>query len=275
MSRLKSRATRLNTQAPHKILVRILASIAIFAAAFIPLQASAKSPEQPLRVYAAASLTDAFNDISALYTAAGHPAPVFNFAASSVLAKQIDQGAGADLFASADEAWMDYLNERKLVDPKTRTSFLSNKLVLIAPIDHPLTVTIKSNFDLKGALNGGKLAMADPDSVPAGKYGKAALQSLGVWESVSGSVVRGENVRAALRFVEVGEAPAGIVYLTDAMASKKVSIAGEFPQVSYPRISYPIAAVRSGNVKEAKAFEAFLQTDAAIAVFKKRGFIIQ
>lgn len=231
---------------------------------------------RPARVFAAASLTDVLNTLAPMYAATGHPTPVFNYAASSVLARQIEQGAPADLFISADEPWMDYLAERRLIDSATRVSFLSNRLVLIAPHDHPFRVDIRAGFDLAGALQGGRLAMADPDSVPAGRYGRAALQSLGVWSSVAGSVVRGENVRAALRFVETGEAAAGIVYATDAQASgSRVTIVGTFPELSHPHISYPMAVVRGGRDSEARAFAAFLQTSAARAVFQQQGFILQ
>jgi molybdate transport system substrate-binding protein len=230
----------------------------------------------PARVFAAASLTDALNALAPLYEATGHPRPVFVYAASSALARQIDQGASADLFISADEPWMDYLAERRLIDASTRVSFLSNRLVLIAPTDRPFQLPIRQNMNLVGALHGGRLAMADPDSVPAGKYGRAALQSLGVWQSVAGAVARGENVRAALRFVEVGEAAAGIVYLTDAQASNRVTIVGEFPAYSHPRISYPMALVRGGRGQsEARSFAAFLQSSAADAVFQRMGFILQ
>ena len=251
-----------------------LLAVLLLAAPGTTPRAIAQTP--PLRVFAASSVTDAFNQIADLYAAKGHTRPVFNFAASSALAKQIEQGSRADLFISADDAWMDYLAERKLIVTRTRTTFLSNKLVLVSPIDHPLNLKIAPGFDLAGALNGGKLAMADPDSVPAGKYGRAALQSLGVWSSVEGSVARAENVRAALRFVETGNAPAGIVYLTDQMASKsKVALVGEFPAVSYPKISYPIAAVQGGSATEAASFEAFLQTPDAKAVFSRLGFSLQ
>jgi molybdate transport system substrate-binding protein len=247
----------------------------VLFAAMLPIAAQAKAEQKQLNVYAAASLTDAFKEIGALYKAAGHPEPVFVFAASSILAKQIDQGAAADIFASADEDWMNYLAGRRMIEPATRTSMLSNKLVLIAPADAPLKLAIKPRFDLKGALKGGKLSMANPDSVPAGKYGKAALTDLGIWETVSADVVRTENVRAALRFVEVGEAPAGIVYRSDAIASGKVAIAGEFPQNSHPPISYPMAAIKGGHTKEARAFLKFLRGNAAAAVFKRRGFMIK
>jgi molybdate transport system substrate-binding protein len=228
---------------------------------------------RPVRVYAASSLTDAMNEIGTLYAAKGHPRPVLVYAASSVLARQIEQGAPADVFVSADESWMDYLSERKLIDPSTRTSMLSNRLVLIAPNDRPLNVKIGAGMDLLGALKGGKLAMGDPDSVPAGKYGRAALQSLGVWSQVEGSVVRAENVRAALQFVQRGEANAGIVYLTDQMAVKdKVTLVGAFPEISHPRISYPMAAVKGGNASEAAKFQAFVEGPEARAVFIRLGF---
>jgi molybdate transport system substrate-binding protein len=241
----------------------------------LPGNGAHAQPTKPLTVFAASSLTDALNEIAPLYAAAGHPAPVFSYAASAVLARQIEQGARADLFASADEPWADYLAERKLIDPATRVSLLSNTLVLVAPTDKPMKVKIRKGFNLAGALGDGKLAMADPDSVPAGKYGKAALENLNVWSSVAGKVARAENVRAALRFVEVGEAAGGIVYATDALASgPKVKVVGEFPASSYPNISYPFAAVTGGNATEAKAFLAFLRTKPAQDVFKRKGFVI-
>jgi molybdate transport system substrate-binding protein len=249
-----------------------LALATLFAATTL---AYAQTAEQPVRVFAAASLTEVLGELGATYEAAGHAAPVFNFAASSVLARQIDQGANADLFISADEPWMDYLAERGLIEAGTRVSFLSNKLVLIAPRTAPLYLRIAYGFDLHRALNGDKLAMADPDSVPAGRYGRAALQNLGVWASVAGDVVRAENVRAALRFVELGEAGAGVVYLTDARASDRVTVVGEFPAASHPHISYPMAVVRGGRTREAASFEAFLQTPQADAVFSRAGFILQ
>jgi molybdate transport system substrate-binding protein len=231
----------------------------------------------PARIFAASSLTDALDELAPLYAATGHPRPVLVYAASSALARQIDQGANADIFISADEPWMDYLAERRLIDAATRVSFLSNRLVLIAPSDRAFQLRIRHGFDLAGALHGGHLAMADPDSVPAGRYGRAALQSLGVWPSVAGSVARAENVRSALRFVEVGEAAAGIVYLTDARASgNRVVIVDQFPAYTHPRISYPMAVVRGGRAQaEARAFAAFLQSDAADAVFERMGFILQ
>lgn len=244
---------------------------------FLPASlASAQPADPPLRVFAASSLTDALNELGRAYAATGHPAPVFNYASSSVLARQIDQGAQADLYISADEPWMDYLAERRLIEPGARVSFLANRLVLVAPSDRRLNLQIRSGFDLAGALQGGRLAMGDPDNVPAGRYGRAALQSLGVWASVEGAVVRAENVRAALRFVELGEAAAGIVYRTDALISgDRVQIVGEFPAASHARISYPMAVVRGGRSAAARAFQAFLQSPAGDAVFERLGFFVQ
>jgi molybdate transport system substrate-binding protein len=239
-----------------------------------PTPAAAQQP-QPLKVFAASSLTDAMNQLALMWVAQGHAKPQFNFASSAILARQIEQGAGADFFLSADEPWMDYVGERKLIDPATRKSMLSNQLVLVAPKDSTMNIKIGVGMDLLGALKGGKLAMGHPDSVPAGKYGKAALQNLGVWSQVEGSVVRADNVRAALVFVERGEAAAGVVYLTDQMASKGVKLVGVFPEISHPKISYPMAVMKGGKAAEAAQFEAFLQTAEAKAVFAKLGFILQ
>lgn len=248
-----------------------LAAIALTFVGGAPALAQAR----PLKIFAASSLTDAMNELGAMYASKGNPKPVFNYASSSVLARQIEQGAPADFFLSADEPWMDYVAERKLIVAASRKSMLSNRLVLVAPKDSSMSVELKAGVDLLGALKGGKLAMGDPDSVPAGKYGKAALQSLGVWSLVEGSVVRAENVRAALLFVERGEAAAGVVYLTDAMASKGVKTVATFPAISHPKISYPMAAVKGGAEAEAAKFEAFLETGEAKAVFARFGFILQ
>jgi molybdate transport system substrate-binding protein len=254
-------------------ILRLGLALAIFT--FGAASASAQPEKKPLLVYAASSLTDALNQIADAYAAAGHAKPTLSYAASSTLARQIEQGAKADLFISADEPWMDYLAGKKLIDPATRVSILSNKLVLIAPAGKALPVKIGPGFNLKGALAGGKIAMADPESVPAGKYGRAALQALGVWTSVEGDVARAENVRAALRFVETGDAAAGIVYLTDAKAAgDKVVVVGEFPQSSFPKISYPLAVVSGGQAREAKAFAAYLRGAKARAIFQAQGFAL-
>jgi molybdate transport system substrate-binding protein len=252
------------------------AVLCLFAAvAFAGVAPALAKDVKPVTIYAASSLTDALNQVATAYAAAGHAKPVFSYASSAQLARQIEQGARADMFISADEAWMDYLAERKLIVTASRASILSNKLVLVAPAASSMTLKIGSGFDLAGALKGGKLSMADPDSVPAGKYGKAALLSLGVWGAVEPSVAQAENVRAALRFVETGDAPAGIVYLTDALASgPKVKIVGEFLQASYPKISYPIALLK-GARGGAKAFADYLRSPTAIAIFRRQGFVIR
>jgi len=237
-----------------------------------PAQATA-TPEAATRVFAAASLTDVLKTVGDSYAASGRPAPVFNFAASSELARQIEQGAEADVFISADEAWMDYLNERKLIDPATRATLLTNTLVLIAPADKPITVEIKDGMNLKAALKGGKLAIGNPDSVPAGKYAKEALEHFKAWAGVEADTARAENVRAALRFVEAGEAAAGIVYATDAKASgDKVVVVGQFPADSHTPITYPAAAIAGKGEGPAKGFLAYLSSPPAKAHFEESGF---
>lgn len=235
--------------------------------------AVAQTAAPPVQVAAASSLTDALNQIGDAYARHGHSHPVFNFAASSTLAHQIEQGANADVFISADEDWMNYLETKNLVAPHSRVTILTNRLVLIAPADHPLHLTIRNGFNLSGALAGGHLTMADPDSVPAGRYGRAALEHLHVWQSVSDAVVRAENVRAALRLVETGEAAAGIVYATDAQASgARVMTVGVFPADSHPPIRYPMASVAGHDTAPARDFERFLRSSEARAIFRRQGF---
>ena len=237
---------------------------------------AATPPEAPARIFAAASLTDVLKTIGDSYAAAGHPAPVLNFAASSELARQIEQGAEADVFISADEAWMDYLAERNLIDPATRAVLLTNTLVLIAPADRPITVEIKPGMDLKAALKGGKLAVANPDSVPAGKYAKQALEHFGAWAGVEAETARAESVRAAMRFVEQGEAAAGIVYATDAKAAgAAVAVAGTFPPDSHTPVTYPAAIVAGKSEGPGKGFLAFLSSQQAKAAFESAGFGLQ
>jgi len=226
-------------------------------------------------VFAAASLTETLKEVGDAYAATGKPKPTFSFAASSALARQIENGAPAAIFASADEQWMDYLADRKLIVPSTRTTFVGNTLVLIAPADRPLKISIGYEFPLAAALGNGKLSMADPDSVPAGKYGKAALENLNVWRSVEGNVVRAENVRGALAFVERGEAAAGIVYATDAALAKKVTVVGTFPEVSHGPITYPLAIVAGNDSPAAQAFRTFMLSDAAKVIYRKYGFSLK
>jgi molybdate transport system substrate-binding protein len=222
-------------------------------------------------VFAAASLTDALKEIGAAYKQDTGRTVVFSFAASSALARQIEASSGADIFISADTDWMDYLDKKGLIAPGTRENLLGNTLVLIAPADSPVKLTIVPHFDLKGALGGGKLALADPNAVPAGKYAKAALTTLGVWDSVASSVVPAENVRVALAYVAQGEAPLGAVYATDAKAEPRVRVVDTFPAGSYPPVIYPAALVKDAG-PEARPFLAYLSGAKARAIFVKDGF---
>ena len=231
--------------------------------------------QDKLVIFAAASLTEALSEAGAAYANAGHPAPVFSFAASSALARQIESGAPAGVFISADEEWMDYLGMRKLIAPDSRISFLGNTLVLVTPKGQPLGVTITPNFDLAGALKGRKLALADPTGVPAGRYGRAALEFLGAWTAAEHLVVRADNVRAALTFVERKEAAAGIVYATDAALTDKVEITGTFPADSHPSISYPMAIIARNDSALARAFRDFLLSDVAKSIYRKYGFAVR
>jgi molybdate transport system substrate-binding protein len=223
---------------------------------------------------AAASLTDALGQIDADYEKASGNKVKAAFGGSSALAKQLEKGAPADLFISADVPWMDYVAKANLIDPASRTDLLGNHLVLVGPADSTETVTIDDKYDLAGALKGGKLSVADTNAVPAGKYAKASLTKLGMWDKVEGSLAQAENVRAALALVERGEAPLGIVYQTDAMVAK-VKVIGTFPDDSHPPIIYPVAlTVQGAKSDAAKAYIEYLKSDAAKTVFEKAGFVI-
>jgi molybdate transport system substrate-binding protein len=229
--------------------------------------------QHPLTVFAAASLTDAMHDIDSAWQAQHHPALRLSFGSSSTLARQIAEGAPADVFASADEKWMDYLAQRHDLAPGTRRDLLSNKLVLVVPASRPVHLAIDAHLDLQALLGrDGRLAVGDPAHVPAGIYAKQALQKLGLWTEAEKHLAPSADVRAALLLVEQGEAPAGIVYATDAAISPKVMVAGVFPADSHPPISYPFAAVKSADTPDARALLAFLDTPLARAIFAKRGF---
>lgn len=252
---------------------KVLGAVACFM--FVALLA-APSPAlaDDVLVFAAASLKNALDDAIAGYakTESGTKV-VASYGASSALAKQLENGATADIFVSADLDWMDDVQKHNLINTTSRKNFLGNKIVLVAPAKAaPTPVEIKPGFDLKGMLKDGKLAMADPDAVPAGKYGKAALEKLGLWAGVADRVARAENVRAALLFVSRGEAPLGIVYATDAAAEKGVAIVGTFPEDSHPPILYPIALTVTGKSTAAKKFLDYLESPAARGFFEKQGF---
>jgi molybdate transport system substrate-binding protein len=223
-------------------------------------------------VFGAASLTNVLDDLGKAFTEKTKVPVKSSLAASSVLAKQIEAGAPADVFFSADLEWMDYLEQRKLLKPGSRHDVVGNSLVLIAPADSTVTVKIEKGVDLGAALGPqGKLATGDPDSVPVGKYAKAALEKLAAWDKVSGQIVRAENVRAALAFVARGEAPLGIVYKTDALAEKKVKIVAVFPADTHPPIRYPIALTTHGGAG-AQQFVDFVRSKPAGEIFHKYGF---
>lgn len=225
-------------------------------------------------VFAAASLKEALDAADAGWAKENGKQPVASYAASSALAKQIEQGAPADIFISADEDWMNYLEERKLIKPGTRFDLLGNTLVLIAPKDSKIEAKIAQGFPLAALIGDGKLAMANTDSVPAGKYGKGALTKLGVWESVKDKVIQADNVRAALQFVARGDAPLGIVYSTDAKSDPNVKVVDVFPEGTHPPIVYPIAIVASSTNTDAPSLLAYLKSSEAQSVFKDQGFKI-
>ena len=223
-------------------------------------------------VLAAASLQESLTDAANAWAAKGHAKPILSFAASSALARQVIAGAPADLFLSADEEWMDAVAKAGLLRPGTRTTLLGNRLVLIAPASSRVRLTPARGFPLAKALGTGRLALADPDAVPAGKYAKAALTALGVWTSVAAKVAPAENVRAAMALVERGAAPLGIVYATDARASKTVRIVGTFPAGSHPPIRYPVALLKASRNKDAAGFRAFLLSKQGRTIFARHGF---
>jgi molybdate transport system substrate-binding protein len=244
-------------------------------AAAIGIASPAPAQADDIVVFAAASLKDALDAINADWQKATGKHATISYAASSALAKQIESGAPADVFISADLDWMNYVDEKKLVAEGTRRNLLSNSLVLIAPADSKAApVDVKAGFPLAKLLDGGKLAMADPASVPAGKYGKAALTKLGVWDSVSGQLAAAENVRACLLLVARGEAPYGIVYKTDAAIEPKVKIVADFPADSVPPIVYPVGVTAASKNPDAKAFEAYLGSPAAQKEFDHFGFTV-
>lgn len=239
------------------------------AAALSPALALAA---QPLTVFAAASLQESLTAAGAAWTAKSGISVRFSFGASSAIARQIDQGAPADVFVSADEEWMDWLEGKGGIVRATRRRLLSNQLVLIAPAGSKIALKIAPGMPLAKALSGGRLAVADTTSVPAGRYAKASLTSVGVWASVAGRLLPAENVRAALAYVARGEAPLGIVYATDAKAEPKVRVVGVFPASSHPPIVYPGAVTTRSRNSGAAAFLGFLQGPRAAAIFRRHGF---
>ena len=230
--------------------------------------------DREIIIFAAASMKSALDEAVESWEKESGKDVTISYAGSSTLAKQLEQGAPADMFISANLEWMDYLAERKLIDVRTRSNFLGNRLILVAPNSSDLTITIAPDFDLAGVLGDSRLAMANTDAVPAGMYGKTALESLGVWGAVRGKIAQAQDVRAALALVSRGEAPLGIVYQTDAAADPNVKILDTFPEETHGPIVYPIALMAASNNQEAQALLGFLTSEKAAPYFKKQGFTL-
>ncbi len=246
------------------------------AAAMMALVLTATAPvarAEAITVFAAASLKNALDAVSAAWTTASGNTATISYAASSALAKQIEAGAPAEVFVSADLDWMAYLTERKLIRDGSEVRLLGNEIVLVTPAESPLADAGSAIPDIVGRLGDGHLAMANVDAVPAGKYGKAALESLGLWSSVEGRVAQADNVRAALALVSTGEAPLGVVYATDAVADPKVKVLATFPADSHPPIVYPAALTKDASPAAAD-FLAFLQTRTAADLYEAQGFTV-
>jgi len=248
--------------------ISLLTFMILFGSAFSPASAQDKT----LTVFAAASMKNALDDVDAAYAAKTGVKISASYAASSALAKQIEQGAPADIFVSADTDWMDYAIGKKNINVPTRVDLLGNSIVLIAPKDSRIdNVTIGQGFDLSKLAGDGKIATGDVKAVPVGKYAKAALEKLGAWQAAESKFAMAESVRAALALVARGEAVLGIVYSTDAKVEPGVKIVGTFPADSHPAIIYPVAATTTAK-PEAAGYLAFLKTGAAKAIFEKYGF---
>ncbi|HMB56461.1 MAG TPA: molybdate ABC transporter substrate-binding protein [Arenimonas sp.] len=248
----------------------LLLGLALPALAFAKTPAA--SPPQ-ITVFAAASLKESLDAVAAEWTRRSQQKVVVSYAASSALAKQIEQGAPADIFISADGEWMDYLATRAQIDVGSRFNLVGNRLVLIAPADSTQrAVALDASGALLKALGDGRLAVAETGSVPAGRYAKQALTKLALWDGVSAHLAQGENVRAAMAYVARGEAPLGIVYATDAQAEAKVRVVATFPENSHDAIIYPAARVSRADAAATKGFLAFLKSAAAKAIFKRAGF---
>ena len=256
----------------RRLLLSSLAALATLAASIGTTYPAVAAAPAPITVFAAASLTDALQAVGKEYTARTGVPVRFSFASSSLLARQIESGAKADVFVSADLNWMDHAQKAGRIAPGSRRKLLRGRLVLIAPADTSIALKIAPGFPLVHALGpNGRLAVGDPGYVPAGIYAQTALTRLGVWQSVQGRLARADNVRVALSYVARHEAPLGIVYETDAQAEKGVRIVGVFPEASHPPIDYPAALVR-GATPASRAFLAYLQSPTAKATFRRYGF---
>jgi molybdate transport system substrate-binding protein len=234
--------------------------------------APAAAQGRDVLVFAAASLKNALDEVAAQWQRESGKKVAISYAASNTLIKQIEQGAPADMFISADLDWMDYGQQKGLIKPDIRSNLLGNRIVLIAPKDSNVSVNIAPGFDLAALLKGGRLAMGNVDAVPAGKYGKASLEKLGAWDGVKDKIAQAETVRAALLLVSRGEAPLGIVYQTDAASDPGVKIVGTFPESTHPPIIYPIALTKDSVNPDALAFLNYVRSAAARPAFERQGF---
>jgi molybdate transport system substrate-binding protein len=251
--------------------------LALAAAAAFAWSGQQPAPAQAqggdLVVFAAASLKNALDDIHAQWSKESGKSAKISYAASSALAKQIESGAPAQLFISADIPWMDYVEKKDLIKKETRSDLLGNRIVLIAPKDKAKAVDIKPSFDLAKLLGNERLSVANVESVPAGRYAKASLEKLGVFDSIKDKLAQAENVRAALLLVSRGEAPYGIVYQTDAASDRGVTIVGTFPENTHPPIIYPIALLKNAG-PDAAAFLAYIKSAKATPLFQAEGFTV-
>jgi molybdate transport system substrate-binding protein len=250
----------------------VVASLCAAFVSFATVSASAQGSGR-VTVFAAASLTDALQEIGTIYGREHGKWVVFSFAASMTLARQIDLSAGADVFISADAESMNYLEQRNRVVKQSREDLLANRLILIAPADSNVTLAIAPEMKIAEALRGGRLAMANVETVPAGRYGKAALTALGVWTQVADRLAQGEDVRTALAYVARGEAPLGIVYATDARVEPRVRVVATFPENTHPPIVYPIASTPEAT-PDAAEFLTYLRGQSARTVFERAGFTV-
>ena len=251
-------------------LALLTATVLTLAAGTAPAAAQGRD----VLVFAAASLKNALDEVAAQWQRESGKKVVISYAASNTLIKQIEQGAPADMFISADLDWMDYGQQKGLIKPDTRSNLLGNRLVLIAPKDSNISANIQPGFDLAALLKGGRLAMGNVDAVPAGKYGKASLEKLGAWDGVKDKIAQAESVRAALLLVARGEAPLGIVYQTDAAADPTVKIVGTFPENTHPSIIYPIALTKESTNPDVLGFLNFIRSPAARPIFERQGFTV-
>lgn len=250
----------------------LLGLVALFLFLASPVETRAQTA--PPVIFAAASLKTALDEIAADWKKETGKTVTISYAASSALARQVEQGAPAEIFMSADLDWMDWLQQRNLIKPDTRQTLLGNTLVLVAPLNAKRTIKIAQGFDLGAALGDGRLSVGEVKSVPAGKYAKDALEKLGMWAGVENKLAQSDNVRAALSLVARGEAPFGIVYSTDAKAEPKVEVVDTFPTSSHPPILYPVALTATSTNPDAAAFLAYLRSASASKRFVEQGFSI-